>query len=73
MDIAKRTQEQKVTKPLAAVKRRVGLWVNTEFFRNLHKRAPQSGALGEMSDAQNRYLELVDPLIPPKPPLKKVA
>ena len=44
-----------------------------ELFRNLHQRAPQTAVLGEMSDAQNRYLELVDPLGISKPPLKKVT
>ena len=56
---------------LTALGRKVGLWVNKELFRNLHKRTPQTGVLGEMSDAQNRYLELVDSLPISKPPLEK--
>jgi hypothetical protein len=44
-----------------------------ELFRNLHQRAPQTAVLGEMSDAQNRYFELVDSLGISKPPLKKVT
>ena len=73
MDVARYVKKQKVRKSLVALKRKVGLWVNTEFFRSLHKRGPQTAALGEMSDARNRYLELFDPLVTTKPPLKQVA
>jgi hypothetical protein len=70
---ARARAESKEIPHLTALGRTVGLWVNKEFFRNLHKRAPQTAVLGEMSDAHNRYLELVDPLGISKPPLKKVT
>ena|SRR5437660_6398980 len=42
-----------------------GLWVNTEFFRNLTRRAPQTVVHPTTTEEQNYYLKLAEIILGP--------